>query len=200
MKCINIAIKTSAALFVTVALLFGQFAFAADAPIEVNVDNFVRAEMASQIDRALKGVGDRVNTWGHLRTPVPLDTQNVIRMNRDTLYSGALIDISKGATLTIPKTGNEQVVNILAVPLSVAIGVFKVDDFAILVAFLYRFDHVQMTVAVEVFARIESAISVAVFTGHDRNVAHLEEPTKNVRPILRTYSTLTRLTIFREMQ
>ncbi len=86
--------------------IIGQFAFAAEAPIKVNVDNFVRAETASQIDRALKTTGAKVNTWGHIRTPTPLDAQSVIRMNRDTLYSAALIDISKGATLTIPETGD----------------------------------------------------------------------------------------------
>jgi hypothetical protein len=37
---------------------------------------------------------------------MPLDKQAVIRMNRDTLYSAAIVDISKGATLTIPDAGN----------------------------------------------------------------------------------------------
>ena len=86
--------------------IIGQFAFAAEAPIHVNVDNFVRAETASQIDRTLKIIGGKVNVWGHIRTPTPLDAQNVIRMNRDTLYSAALVDIRKGATLTIPETGD----------------------------------------------------------------------------------------------
>ena len=70
MKFLKAVTKTRAAFFVTVTLLFGQFAFAADAPIKVNVDNFVRAETASQIDRALKTIGAKVNTWGifeHLR-------------------------------------------------------------------------------------------------------------------------------------
>ena len=106
MKFLNIVTKSIVTFFVTVALLLCQFAFAADEIIKVNVDNFVRAETASQIDRFLKMVGGKVNTWGHLRTPTPLDAQNVIRMNRDTIYSGALIDISQGATLTIPETGD----------------------------------------------------------------------------------------------
>jgi hypothetical protein len=76
----------------------------------------VRAETASQIDRFLKNMaGGNINTWVHLRTPTPLDNQTVIRMNRDTLYSAAIIDISKGATLTMPETGDRylsmQVVN-----------------------------------------------------------------------------------------
>ncbi len=84
--------------------IVGQSASAT--PIKVNVDNFARAETAFQIDRFLSLVGGKINTWGHIRTPTPLDAQNIIRMNRDTLYSGGLFDITKGATLTIPESGD----------------------------------------------------------------------------------------------
>ncbi len=107
MKFLKAETKALSAFFVTVTLLFCQFAFAADAPIHVNVDNFARAETAFQIDRVLKMfTSGKVNTWAHFRSPTPLDAQPVIRMNRDTLYSGAVVDISKGATLTIPETGD----------------------------------------------------------------------------------------------
>ena len=72
--------------------------------IEVNVDNYARAEVAFQVDR-FTGFGAAVNTWTHIRTPTPIDQQSVIRMNRDTLYSVALTDISQGATVTVPDTG-----------------------------------------------------------------------------------------------
>ena len=72
--------------------------------VTVNIDNFVRAETAAQIDRTLEMTGG-VNKWGHNRQPTPLDKQNVIRMNRDTLYSFTIVDISKGATLTLPDPG-----------------------------------------------------------------------------------------------
>jgi hypothetical protein len=71
----------------------------------VNVDNFVRAETARMFDGTLAQSGG-INRWIHLREPTPLDRQAVIRMNRDTLYSAALIDISSGATLTIPDVGD----------------------------------------------------------------------------------------------
>jgi hypothetical protein len=45
----------------------------------------------------------------HYREPTPLDKQTVIRMNRDTLYSVALIDISKGARFTLPNGGERYV-------------------------------------------------------------------------------------------
>ncbi len=72
--------------------------------VRVSADNFVRAETARMFDGALQRA--RVNEWWHLRGPVPLDAQTVIRMNRDTLYSSAVVDISAGATLTLPDVGD----------------------------------------------------------------------------------------------
>ncbi|GAA3629174.1 DUF1254 domain-containing protein [Microlunatus ginsengisoli] len=71
--------------------------------VKVNVDNFVRAET----DRMFAGIqfdAGGVNTFAHNRTPAPIDKQTVIRLNRDTLYSFAVTDISAGATLTVPET------------------------------------------------------------------------------------------------
>ena len=79
----------------------------------VNVDNFVRAETAAQFDRLLALSGG-VNRWFHFREPTPLDKQTVIRMNRDTLYSAVLVDISKGASLTIPDAG-ERYISVMVV-------------------------------------------------------------------------------------
>lgn len=81
--------------------------------VPVTVDNFVRAETAFQFDRALALTGG-VNKWVHLRQPTPLDQQPVIRMNRDTLYSAAIVDIREGATLTIPDTG-ERYMSVMVV-------------------------------------------------------------------------------------
>ncbi|MBX7430634.1 DUF1214 domain-containing protein [Mycobacterium sp. Y57] len=71
----------------------------------VNVDNFVRAETARMFDGTLAHAGG-VNRFVHLRAPTPVDRQSVIRMNRDTLYSALIADISQGATLTIPDAGD----------------------------------------------------------------------------------------------
>jgi hypothetical protein len=72
--------------------------------VPVNVENFVKAETARMFDGLLAMVGG-VNRWFHFRGPTPLDAQTVIRMNRDTLYSSAIVDISEGATLTLPEAG-----------------------------------------------------------------------------------------------
>jgi len=70
--------------------------------VPVNVDNFVRAETARMFDGAMAMSGG-VGRWFHSRVPTPIDSQTVIRMNRDTLYSSAVVDISGGATVTMPE-------------------------------------------------------------------------------------------------
>ena len=67
----------------------------------VNVDNYERAETATMFDNQLAMSGG-VNQWIHYRVPTPVDQQPVIRMNRDTLYSGAVVDITSGGTVTLP--------------------------------------------------------------------------------------------------
>jgi hypothetical protein len=47
-----------------------------------------------------------VNTFRHNREPAPIDNQTVIRLNRDTLYSFAVVDLSEGATLVVPDAGD----------------------------------------------------------------------------------------------
>jgi hypothetical protein len=68
----------------------------------VTPETFIRAEtdrMFSDVARAAGGV----NRFMHFRRVTPLDKQTVIRMNRDTLYSMAIVDTSQGATITVPE-------------------------------------------------------------------------------------------------
>lgn len=71
---------------------------------QVNVDNFVRAETARMFADIQEQAGG-VNLLRHNREPAPIDNQAVIRLNRDTLYSFAVVDVSDGAVLTLPDTG-----------------------------------------------------------------------------------------------
>ena len=83
------------------------------AQLKVNVDNFARAEthrMMAELQRDAGGV----NTFSHNREPAAIDNQTVIRMNRDTLYSFAIVDISAGATLTVPDSG-ERYLSVMVV-------------------------------------------------------------------------------------
>jgi hypothetical protein len=67
----------------------------------VTAETYIRAESDRQFGNVVKMAGG-VNRLFHFRSPTPLDKQNVVRMNRDTLYSMGVVDTSKGATITVP--------------------------------------------------------------------------------------------------
>ncbi len=73
--------------------------------VPVNVDNFVVAETARMFDQFVAASGG-MNRWTHFRAPTPVETQPVIRMNRDTLYSIAVVDLADGATVRLPEVGD----------------------------------------------------------------------------------------------
>ncbi|MEM8569968.1 MAG: DUF1214 domain-containing protein [Pseudomonadota bacterium] len=73
--------------------------------IPITIDNFVRAASDIEFDKYAALAGG-VNRFFHFRTPTPIDNQPTIRMNRDTLYSTSVVDISAGATLSLPDAGD----------------------------------------------------------------------------------------------
>lgn len=77
-------------------------------PVQVTFENFVRVESARMFTGIAAAAGG-TNVWNHVLVPTPIDEQTVIRMNRDTLYSAAIIDVSAGATLTVPDAGNRYI-------------------------------------------------------------------------------------------
>ena len=76
----------------------------ASGPVRVDAVSFVRAESDTYFDSLLATAGG-LGRWHHIREPAPVDRQLVVRMNRDTLYSSVVIDVSAGADLTMPETG-----------------------------------------------------------------------------------------------
>ena len=78
---------------------------ATDKTIPVTVDNFIRAESDLYFNTiALKEGG--FGKLFHNREVSPIDRQNVIRQNRDTLYSAAIFDLDAGpVTITLPNAG-----------------------------------------------------------------------------------------------
>ena len=80
----------------------------------VNVDNFKRAESDTYFSKFVKD--GALGRFGHRREPATIDKQDVIRMNRDTLYSSAVIDLDASpARVTLPDAGGRfiamQVIN-----------------------------------------------------------------------------------------
>ncbi|SDZ25807.1 DUF1214 domain-containing protein [Herbiconiux ginsengi] len=73
----------------------------------VTVVNFARAESDLMFSRLAAGAG--LGAWNHSRGLTPLEDQPVIRQNRDTLYSNAIVDVREGVSLTLPDAGARYV-------------------------------------------------------------------------------------------
>jgi len=76
--------------------------------VGVSVENFIRAE-TDRMFSVLQAQAGGVNQLRHSRAPTPIEDQPVIRMNRDTLYSVAIVDISEGATVELPDAGDRYI-------------------------------------------------------------------------------------------
>ena len=83
--------------------------------IKVTALNYVQARTAIQFDKYLARAGGKLNTFSHGRRVADINSRSSKRLNRDTLYSVAIVDISKGASIQIPEAGDRymsvQVVN-----------------------------------------------------------------------------------------
>lgn len=72
--------------------------------VPVNLDNFIRAETDLHFGRTVKdGAFGKLR---HRRQMVSIDNQDVVRMNRDTLYSSGVFDVEAAPlSITLPDPG-----------------------------------------------------------------------------------------------
>jgi hypothetical protein len=86
-------------LLVIGAVLVHSAGYAAEL---VTVDNFVRAETDMTLDRYVKQ--GAFGKFLHIRQPTPIDKQDVVRMNLDTLYSVGVFDLTTPVTIMKPES------------------------------------------------------------------------------------------------
>jgi len=71
------------------------------ATVPVTVKYFARAESDMYFAKAVKD--GAFGKFDHSRVPTPIDKQDIIRMNRDTLYSSGVFDLGAGpVAITLP--------------------------------------------------------------------------------------------------
>lgn len=76
---------------------------AADTPVHVSPDNYVRAE--SDFNFKTKVDDGMFGKLVHVREPAPIEKQPVVRINRDTLFSFGVFDLTNPVTIIKPDTG-----------------------------------------------------------------------------------------------
>ncbi len=96
---------------------------AVDEPVSVTTEStprvvtprdFIRAE-SDRYFVATMSLAGGVNRFNFGREMLSLDEQTVVRMNRDTLYGGAVIDTAGGATITFPPIPDGRYASVLLI-------------------------------------------------------------------------------------
>ncbi|NIO39501.1 MAG: DUF1254 domain-containing protein, partial [Burkholderiales bacterium] len=76
--------------------------------VPVTLENYKTAESDLAFNNVTKFVG--TNKWLHSPADsLDLNRQTVVRMNRDTIYSGAVVNVSEGATITLPESDGRYI-------------------------------------------------------------------------------------------
>ncbi len=71
--------------------------------VPVTLDNFATAETHFMMQLGID-TQNSFGKWFHDRGFTPIERQNVVRMNRDTLYSSVVLDLTEPATIIKPDT------------------------------------------------------------------------------------------------
>lgn len=74
------------------------------ATVPVTYENYGEAQATMQMND-YQELAHGINKWYHFEMPVSIKNQPTIRMNRDTLYSIAVVNVTKEAVITLPKNG-----------------------------------------------------------------------------------------------
>lgn len=81
---------------------------------KVTPENFIRAETDRMFYDISQNAGG-INKFFHIRSITPLNSQTVVRMNKDVLYSGAVVDAEKGASVIFPEMPDKRYASILVI-------------------------------------------------------------------------------------
>lgn len=81
----------------------------------VTPESYIRAETDFAFAEFQSNAGNKINQFFYITEPTPLNEQSVVRMNRDTLYAGAVVDTEGGATVTIPEFPDDRYFSVLVI-------------------------------------------------------------------------------------
>jgi hypothetical protein len=81
---------------------------------KVSPETYIRAEVDGRF-RVFQDRAGGINRFYLIEKPTPTDEQPVVRMNRDTLYGGGVIDTARGARVFVPDVGDDRYVSVLII-------------------------------------------------------------------------------------
>lgn len=101
---------TKSDALITIKTVTTEDAFFAENGRIVTPESYPTDETSRQILKNQNLIG--LNKFLHKRQLTPTDNQPVVRMNRDTYYSLAVVNVSEGASITIPEIPDGKYVSV----------------------------------------------------------------------------------------
>jgi hypothetical protein len=101
--------------------------------VVITPDNFIQADSVRAFYKEIEQSEGKVNVVRPVRELTNADNQDVIRMNRDTLYTRVVLDVKGGATITTKEYAGYQNINVIdinhgQVASLTGSGTLKVDE------------------------------------------------------------------------
>jgi len=121
------------ALLLLLSLSFTAFANESKNGVQITNENFIHADSTRAYLKELSQTDNKVNVIRFARDFANTDSQDVIRMNSDTLYTRIILDVKGGATITTKAYKGFQNIMVLdpnhsEVKTLMGAGTLKIDE------------------------------------------------------------------------
>lgn len=93
--------------------LLGTLSVVSASGVVITPDNFIHADSVRAFKKEIEQSHGKVNVVRPVRELTNADNQDVIRMNRDTLYTRVVLDVKGGATITTKAYAGYQNINVI---------------------------------------------------------------------------------------
>ncbi|WP_111497674.1 DUF1214 domain-containing protein [Marinobacter bohaiensis] len=131
-----------------------------------------------------------INEWAYQSDLSRVKTQQVIRENQDGIYASAVVDISEGATFSIPEGDHYQIIQVIDMQNYVAGVAYAGDTITITTDDVTYGDHVYLNMRVPILAEekggIEETLRLQKLATIDANSAKPYETPDFVLPLKKT--------------
>lgn len=103
-----------------------------------------------------------VNDWAHQQDFSRVDTQQVIRENQDVIYSSAVVDVSKGATFSVPEGPVYHIIQILDLQNYIIDVLYPGESRSVTTADLTYGHHVYLNQRIAAFPEDQGGLAAAL--------------------------------------
>jgi hypothetical protein len=113
--------------------LLGTLSVISASGVVITPENFIHADSVRAFNKEIEQSQGKVNVVRPVRELTNADNQDVIRMNRDTLYTRVVLDVKGGATITTKAYAGYQNINVIdeqhsQIASLTGAGTLKVDE------------------------------------------------------------------------